>query len=176
MYNTRLGLPLHDYANTLDKTVLRSLILKWITNNNKLYFRENSESPQDIFLHDAESVERARYDKNRPLAVIVHGWLGSSSTGSAKTIKNSFFHNKNKRSWNVLVLDWSGIANDQSYTSAPAKVPYVGKKLSEFLNWLLKIIGGRWEKIHLIGYDLGAHIVGHAGRMTGGNIGRITGE
>lgn len=65
---------------------------------------------------------------------------------------------------------------DESYTSAPAKVPYVGQKLSELLKWLLKITDGWWEKIHLIGYDLGAHVVGHAGRMTDGNVGRITGK
>lgn len=139
-------------------------------------FRENPELAKNIILHDPDSLEVARYNPNLPLAVIVHGWFGSSSTGSAKTIKNSFFRNKNKRNWNVVVLDWSGLASDESYTIAPAKVPYVGQKLSEFLNWLLRITDGSWEKVHLIGYDLGAHIVGHAGRITGGNVGRITGK
>lgn len=160
----------------IGKVLLGLFIQTSIINIIYFYFRDNPESPQDIFLYDSESVERAQYDKSLPLTVIVHGWFGSSSTGSAKTIKSSFFHNNNKRSSNVLVLDWSGLAKDESYTSAPAKVPYVGQKLSEFLNWLLNITSGRWEKIHLIGYDLGAHVVGHAGRMTGGNIGRITGK
>lgn len=76
----------------------------------------------------------------------------------------------------MLVLDWSELAKDETYMSAPAKVPYVAERLREVLNWLLKYTGGRWDKIHLIGYDLGAHIVGYAGRMTGGNVGRITGK
>lgn len=143
---------------------------------NYFHFRENPESPQDINIYDPESLESAQYDLDLPLTIIVHGWFGSSSTGSAKTIKNSYFHHNNKRNSNVLVLDWSDLAKDEAYMSAPAKVPYVGQKLSEFLNWVLKITGGRWDKIHLIGYDLGAHIVGHAGRMTDGIVGRITGK
>lgn len=140
------------------------------------YFRENPEHPQEIIFRDPESLERAQYDKKLDLTVIVHGWFGSSSSGSAKTIKSSLFHHNNKRHSNVIVLDWSEIAKDESYTSAPHHVPYVGEKLGELLNWLLPLTGGQWEKTHLIGYDLGAHIVGHAGRMTGSNVGRITGK
>lgn len=139
-------------------------------------FRENHDAPIEIFMNDTESLTSGQYDKNLPLAVIVHGWFGSATTGSARTIRTSFFRQNKKKSSNVIVLDWSSLASDETYISAPKNVPHVGQQLSEFLTWLLKITSGKWEKVHLIGYDLGAHIVGHAGRLAGSVVGRITGK
>lgn len=53
-------------------------------------------------------------------------------------------------------------------------VPAVGKRLGQFVIWLTTL-GVSYDQIHLIGFSLGAHVVGNAGRETNGQIRRITG-
>lgn len=75
--------------------------------------------------------------------------------------------------WNVIVMDWSRLAIG-SYILAVNGVPAVGRGLGEFLFFLGRF-GARFEDMQLIGFSLGAHVVGNAGRFTGGNVARVTG-
>lgn len=52
----------------------------------------------------------------------------------------------------------------------------MGEYLGNFIIWLMKVTRGRLSDVNLIGYSLGAHVVGVAGTTTGGRVGRITGE
>jgi hypothetical protein len=87
---------------------------------------------------------------------------------------------------NIITVDWGKIARPRSllpeafYGFAALKVPIVGRKLSEFLVYLVqqKLVKGP-EDIHLVGHSLGAHVSGKAGRYfkqsTGTQLKRITG-
>lgn len=75
---------------------------------------------------------------------------------------------------NVIVVDWSALANS-NYVSAAAGAPGVGQFLGNFLVWLINTAGGNWNQVHLVGFSLGAHIVGNAGRTAGGRPARVTG-
>lgn len=75
---------------------------------------------------------------------------------------------------NVIVVDWRGLASS-NYFTAMAGVPSVGQHLGNFLIWLINTAGGNWNNVHLVGFSLGAHIVGNAGRTTGGRPSRVTG-
>lgn len=72
-------------------------------------------------------------------------------------------------------MDWSTVSQ-QNYVSAVAGVPNVGLHIGEFLVWLLNTAGGRWTDVHLIGFSLGAHVIGNAGRATNGRVARLTGN
>lgn len=76
---------------------------------------------------------------------------------------------------NVIVVDWSNLA-DKWYGTSAAGVPDVGVHLGNFLEWLISTHGGDWNQVQLVGFSLGAHIVGNAGRTTGGKPARITGK
>lgn len=75
---------------------------------------------------------------------------------------------------NILVVDWRTVAG-LNYVSAVVGVPDVGQHIGDFLTWLINTAGGNWNNVHLIGYSLGAHVVGNAGRATGGLPARVTG-
>lgn len=75
---------------------------------------------------------------------------------------------------NVIVVDWSP-RSLQDYVTAKLAVAIVGRVIGLFINWLASV-GTPYSKIHCVGFSLGAHAMGIAGRTTGSQIGRITGS
>lgn len=61
------------------------------------------------------------------------------------------------------------------YVTAASGVPNVGRGLGQFLRFLNRITGASFRKMHLIGFSLGAHVVGNAGRELNGDLARVTG-
>lgn len=76
---------------------------------------------------------------------------------------------------NVIVVDWRDLAN-RNYVTAANGVPGVGQFLGNFLIWLINTAGGNWNNVHLVGFSLGAHVVGNAGRTAGRRPRRVTGR
>lgn len=75
---------------------------------------------------------------------------------------------------NVIILDWSRLAIG-GYVTAVNGVPDIGRGLGQFLAFVSNLTGARLNTMHLVGFSLGAHVVGNAGRELGGQAGRITG-
>lgn len=76
---------------------------------------------------------------------------------------------------NVIILDWRRLALS-TYTTSVRGVPAVGKGLGQFLTFLNQVTGAPFELMHLIGFSLGAHLVGNAGRELSGRVARVTGK
>lgn len=72
-------------------------------------------------------------------------------------------------------MEWRRLASSD-YVRAVAGVPAVGRGLGQFLNFLNSVTGVSFENMHLVGFSLGAHIVGNAGRELNGAVARITGK
>ncbi|KAL4716566.1 hypothetical protein ACJJTC_010230 [Scirpophaga incertulas] len=136
-----------------------------------LFTRRNTDASQ-ILLKDSEvSIKCSNYNASWPLKVIVHGWNNNRNSKLNIAITAAILEDQEA---NVIVMDWSSSAQS-SYVTAANSVISVGKGLGEFLIWLLNITGSSWNNVHLIGFSLGAHIVGNAGRVAGGKPARITG-
>lgn len=76
---------------------------------------------------------------------------------------------------NVIVLDWRRLAIS-GYVTAVNGVPAVGRGLGQFLTFVSSVTGASINSMHLIGFSLGAHLVGNAGRELGGRAARVTGK
>lgn len=74
----------------------------------------------------------------------------------------------------MIVLDWERLAN-RNYVTAKNGVPAVGRGLGQFISWLVSI-GASYDAMHLVGFSLGGHLIGSAGRETGSRVRRITGK
>lgn len=99
------------------------------------------------------------------------------------------FHPKAPR-YNVLVVDWgnkncfsisSRVKQLLSYNTYAECTTSVALKVAQMLVFLYNNEAIRsMENIHIIGFSLGAHVAGQAGRnvtdLTGHKIGRITGD
>ncbi|XP_047513368.1 pancreatic triacylglycerol lipase-like [Pieris napi] len=136
-----------------------------------LYTRRNRANHQLLRHNDNNSVRNSNYNRNLPLKVLVHGWNSKGTSTMNPTIRDALLAVGDV---NVIVVDW-GRAAAGSYTTSVRSVPSVGQHLGNFLNWLISNHGGNWNNVHLIGFSLGAHVVGNAGRTVGGRARRVTG-
>ncbi|XP_063357640.1 lipoprotein lipase-like [Cydia amplana] len=136
-----------------------------------LYTRWNPTTPQVIIHGNADSLWNSNYVASRPLKVIVHGWYGSGNSGVNGLITSAFLAVEDA---NVIVVDWRALASS-NYITAVLGVPSVGQALGDFVGWLRITGGGVWTNVHFVGFSLGAHIVGVAGRQAGGLPARVTG-
>ncbi|XP_013194665.2 pancreatic triacylglycerol lipase [Amyelois transitella] len=136
-----------------------------------LYTRNNPTTPQIITHNNAASISNSNYVASRPLKVIVHGWTNNGNHLLNTMTTSAFLAVQDV---NVIVVDWSTVAS-MDYISAVSRVPDVGQHVGAFLTWLINTAGGSWNNVHLVGYSLGAHVVGNAGRSASGAPSRITG-
>ncbi|XP_028161551.1 pancreatic lipase-related protein 2-like [Ostrinia furnacalis] len=151
-------------------------ILDEITRNpaNNRYFlftRRNSNTAQSLVMNDPESIRNSYYNPRVPTVVISHGWLSSHNTDINPVIRDAYLA---KSDVNIIVLDWRRLAI-ADYITAVRGVPAVGRGLGQFISFLINTAGGNLNYFHLVGFSLGAHLVGNAGRELGGRVARITG-
>ena len=82
---------------------------------------------------------------------------------------------------NVIGIEWGELANVINYISAAFYSVEVGKYVGEHVavKMLIEGLGQNPDKIEAVGHSLGAHLVGHLGRIvfnkTGSKIARATG-
>ncbi|KAL5239617.1 hypothetical protein ACI65C_007027 [Semiaphis heraclei] len=111
---------------------------------------------------------------NLPLKVIIHGWLDSMiHKDGVSCIKTAYV---NVGGYNVITVDWGGIAAFRNYLLPVLMTSKIGARLAKVLDNIVDLGVIEPENIHLIGHSLGAHIAGVCGSlMKSGKIGRITG-
>ncbi|XP_047022597.1 pancreatic lipase-related protein 2-like [Helicoverpa zea] len=158
-----------DLEEPVDEEVLNT---RNGANNQYWLFTRWNPSVHNIITHgNANSIWASNYNGARPLVVIVHGWTNNGNSPMNHQIRDAFLA---VQDCNVIVVDWSGLASS-NYLTAAAGVPNVGQHLGNFVTWLINTAGGNWNQVHFVGFSLGAHAVGNAGRQTGARPSRITG-
>lgn len=88
--------------------------------------------------------------------VISHGWRNHHLSPVNTEIRTALLSSRNV---NVIVVDWSGIA-DQNYISSQGSVLAVGNFVGDFLIQLNNQYVGYLNRITLVGHSLGAHVAG----------------
>ena len=78
---------------------------------------------------------------------------------------------------NFISVDWSKLAKGSApfYPLVVANTHIVGKQIAKLIDFLVRQGGASLSNFHLIGFSLGAHIVGIAGANLNGLLPRITG-
>ncbi|XP_022822284.1 pancreatic triacylglycerol lipase-like [Spodoptera litura] len=149
----------------------RAIARNGANNQYWLFTRQNPNNAQVIVNGNANSIRNSNYRANRGLKVIVHGWNSNGNSQMNPLITSAFLAVQDV---NVIVVDWRSLANS-NYITASNGVPGIGQHLGNFLVWLINTGGGNWNNVHLVGFSLGAHVVGNAGRQAGGRPARVTG-
>ncbi|XP_060804419.1 pancreatic lipase-related protein 2-like [Amyelois transitella] len=157
-----------DLDGEVDEELLQGIAER---NLYLLFTRRNPASAQTLVINNAETIRTSNFNPNHPTVVIAHGWLSNQNTGINSLIRDAYL---GKGETNVIVLDWMRLAIS-NYVTAVRGVPAVGQGLGQFIRYLISVTGARYEDIHLVGFSLGAHLVGNAGRELLGRVARITG-
>ncbi|XP_073973353.1 pancreatic triacylglycerol lipase-like isoform X2 [Rhodnius prolixus] len=138
-----------------------------------LYTRNASEEVIE-YGDERTSLVASDFRTDRMTRILVHGFKGSSKDRSAQYIVSNLLKLED---CNVILLDWSKGAQGQTYRVSAANTELVGRQLALLLLDLISL-GANPSAIHLIGFSLGAHIAGFAGRSLlsrGIRLSRITG-
>ncbi|XP_014294183.3 pancreatic triacylglycerol lipase [Halyomorpha halys] len=137
-------------------------------------FTREKESEGISYTDGRESLVSSHFDATKPTKFIIHGFKGSSKDISARIVVEQLL---NLEDGNVILLDWAKGASGPSYRLSAANTQLVGKQLELILLDMISL-GTSPSQIHIIGFSLGAHIAGYAGRSLshrGIKLGRITG-
>lgn len=102
-------------------------------------------------------------DWKKLLVVITHGFTGDINTPWLMPLVYAFLDNVD---CNVIVADWRRGAEGPKYPTAAANTPMVGVEISMLLQKIIKATNCTLspDNITLVGFSLGAHVVGFAGR------------
>ncbi|XP_056600060.1 lipoprotein lipase [Triplophysa dalaica] len=119
-----------------------------------------------------ESLSDCHFKTDVQTFLIIHGWsvAGLFESWIYKLVTALF---EREPDANVIVVDWLDRASNHYPTSAE-NTRLVGEDVAKFVNWLEEL-NYPLEKVHLLGYSLGAHVAGVAGNLTNNKINRITG-
>lgn len=155
----------------------------------QLYTRQNPTTAKMIVYSNQQSLmyssfnnaKPTRYDltnlifnlishvKHLNLRILIHGYGQNKNSLFNRDITKSYLK---RGDYNVITVDWSTVSFG-FYQSSRYKVWTVGMALSKFITWL----NPNYDTLHLVGYDLGAHIAGISGKNTvRGRINRIIGK
>ncbi|KAI8438251.1 hypothetical protein MSG28_010854 [Choristoneura fumiferana] len=163
-------LHLVDTLEPVDEAFISEYARNPANNGYWLFTRANPNSAQILVIGDVNSVSNSNFDARKETVVLAHGWNGDGSNTMSKALTEAFLQSGDV---NVIVLDWSRLAN-RRYVTAKNGVAEVGRGLGQFINWLNNNFGLSFDKVQLIGFSLGGHLVGNAGRELLGQIKRIT--
>uniref|UniRef100_A0A4W4G5J3 PLAT domain-containing protein n=1 Tax=Electrophorus electricus TaxID=8005 RepID=A0A4W4G5J3_ELEEL len=120
-----------------------------------------------------ESLGKCSFNTTAKTFLVIHGWTVSGLFESwvAKLVAALYSREKDA---NVIVVDWLNTAQNH-YALAAQSTQKVGQEVAHFIDWIEEMTNIPLDKLHLIGYNLGAHVAGFAGSYANNKVGRITG-
>lgn len=114
----------------------------------------------------------ASFNSSKETVFLIHGWSSHHTAPMAKTLKDAYL---STRDINVIIVDWKDLALS-GYQFAKLLAMRVGRLVGSFIKQMMNTYSLDLDKTSIVGYSLGAHIAGVAGRTLGGKLDHITGK
>lgn len=127
---------------------------------------------------DADTIRHSTFQANKKTKMVIHGFAPMNDR-IAKWVNHMTQAILEYDDVNVVIVDWvggAGVAYDQAVTNTRL----VGAQIAQLIRALMEVHNYDPKNVHLIGFSLGAHVAGFAGKdMNKFNkdhkLGRITG-
>lgn len=119
-----------------------------------------SEKGAHQVLNDNETTIRSSYfNPSIPTVILSHGWLGDAFDFAGNFVSSYL----KLRDCNVISIDWSDLMM-YNYFIAKTRPEPVGREAAKLVVLLHDNFNVALDNIHLVGFSLGAHVVGFLGR------------
>ncbi|KAL2294565.1 hypothetical protein Nmel_008302 [Mimus melanotis] len=143
---------------------------------SKFSLRMPAEPDEDVCYlvpGQVDSLAQCNFNHTSKTFVVIHGWTvtGMYESWVPKLVDALY---KREPDSNVIVVDWL-VRAQQHYPVSAAYTRLVGRDVATFIDWMEEQFNYPLNKLHLLGYSLGAHAAGIAGNLTKKKVNRITG-
>lgn len=140
----------------------------------RVYTLDDPDGNRYISYHD--DLNYSLFNETTSVGFLIHGWLGNGQRAPIRKLYSPLV-----KYYNVVIsVDWSSGAVNPSYRRSVANTQLTGREIAHLLHILHEKRQINLEKVCLIGFSLGAHVAGLAGRWLkqqyGLDLGRITGK
>ncbi|XP_055308035.1 lipase member H-like, partial [Sitodiplosis mosellana] len=120
------------------------------------------------------SITKSNFNKNVPTRFISHGFL--EYNGGTRRVINDAYLSKAKIDANMIAVNWEKLSQTFNYIAVRNRVKPVGIQIAAMIDFMVKNHLVSIDDITLIGYSLGAHVVGMAGKhVKTGKLPKIVG-
>ncbi|XP_026752296.1 pancreatic lipase-related protein 2 isoform X1 [Galleria mellonella] len=140
-----------------------------------LYTRKTQEKGELLNTLDNDSLTYSKFNPRHPTKVVVHGFGGGRNLSPSTDMRNAYFTRGN---YNIIIVDYGSLVKEPCLSQIEWAPRFAGLCIAQLVEYLqyhpVKPVPP--EKIHTIGYSVGAHILGLvANYISDGKLGRITG-
>lgn len=116
-----------------------------------LYTREHQNRPTQLEINKPKSILKAKFAKNRPLVVLIHGYTGHKDFAPNKQIRPAYFK---RNEFNIISVDYKNLALEPCYPMAVSNLPTVANCTAQLLDFLIDKNIFTIDSIHVIGLCL----------------------
>ncbi|OQV24876.1 Pancreatic lipase-related protein 2 [Hypsibius exemplaris] len=142
-----------------------------------LFTEAHQTQPDFLDYGNPTSIKASKFRKGEPVIIVVHGF-GDSANASWYTDFQIAVLGKYPLA-NFIAVDWAAGAAAPKYWTAAVNTQMAGAQIARLLSVLNNVTGTKMSDVHLIGFSLGAHVVGSTARKLTEfglqRVGRITG-
>uniref|UniRef100_A0A0C9QB62 phospholipase A1 n=1 Tax=Fopius arisanus TaxID=64838 RepID=A0A0C9QB62_9HYME len=139
--------------------------------NLDLFVQSDGEILSARFVEEGHyiNIEESKFHPERKTVFIVHGYRESGEDDWLRRMATAYVKYEDV---NVIVVDWSVFSKNLNYKQDVYDSRHVATQVKDLSLELLSAFpeGTAWGPIHLIGFSLGAHIVGMIGQYFKHNI------
>ncbi|XP_065073472.1 lipase member H-like [Ochlerotatus camptorhynchus] len=136
----------------------------------RLFTRGNPTQAQFLNINNPASITGSNFNPAHPTRFTIHGWNNDGSHWMNSGIRDELLAIGD---FNVITVDWGVAANNPNYISARNAVGPAGFGVGRLIDRLIETTGVSVNNINVIGFSLGAHVAGNAGKHHGGSINSI---
>ncbi|CAH0389246.1 unnamed protein product [Bemisia tabaci] len=139
-----------------------------------LYTRYTQTRPDILDTTNDLSLYESHFNPAHPTKVLIHGFQGGRIYSPSTDIRRAYFSRGN---YNIIVVDYSSLVLIPCLSQIEWSPRFCAMCIAQMAEYLARHPRGvPPERLHLIGYSIGAHIGGlTANFLPFGKLGRITG-